>query len=149
MVDQTKIKTESRTNRPVRAIRSRMAALAREALDLIELQARLFAVDIQDCRRQSLAPVATLAVCGGVLLGCVPVLVLGTAELLIASFDLSRPAALLLCAGVPAAFAVTVACFAWKAMAHGVCSLRRSREEFVRNFQWIKSALNREEPHDS
>lgn len=113
----------------------------RDVTELIELQGKLFASDLKlTCRR---AAVPTLLLTAGVclLLGLVPVLLAGLADLFVERFDLTRSLALLASAGCGLVAAVALLLTGWLLLRNAMTQLRNSGDELQRNLRWLKHTL--------
>jgi hypothetical protein len=118
-----------------------IAEFGNDIANLAELQARLALIDLKECLRKALVPVA-LVVAGlfGVI-GALPVALLGIAALLAPALKISVAAALLLTGGVVLVVAIGTAAVAATRIAPSFSSFRRSREELTRNLAWIRTVV--------
>ena len=123
------------------ALGENFSRFAEDLTSLTELQLRLLAVDVRDAKQRS-GVAAALLVGGGILmLGCIPVLLLGIAQLLIefAQWPASGAYACVSVAGLLIGGGVGYA--GWRKLMSAAGTLSRSREELVETLQWIKRAL--------
>jgi hypothetical protein len=118
-----------------------VSGLTHDVIELSELQAKLFMLDVKKSSRRTRTCLilAIVGIC--LLLASIPVALLALAELFVEQLEWSRAAAL----GVSTlAGLVLSAVFAGAAYAlarSGLFSLERSRDELSRNLSWIKSTL--------
>jgi hypothetical protein len=108
---------------------------------LVELQAKLAALDVSECTAAIKWPLAAIVVGAVLALGAVPVAIFGLAEVLAAALQISHGWALVLTAGAVlllsgAAIAVSV-----RGLRSGLAYFRRSREELIRNLNWIRTVI--------
>jgi hypothetical protein len=75
------------------------------------------------------------------LLGTIPVALFSLAYLFVEQLEWSQALALAIAALVGLALAAIVGGTAWAIVRAGLVSLERSREEFSRNIDWLKTAL--------
>lgn len=144
MVHQTKV------NEPNGSPQNASKALARDVgefahgvLTLAELQAQLFAADVQEFSRRALFPGLVL-LCGAALgLACIPFALAALALLLIQVFDVSYAAGFLIAAVVGAAASAFLCVIGWLQVGRRAAVLGRSQQELVRNVRWIKKVLER------
>ncbi len=129
----------ARNNEP--NVAASFSDLAHDVIELTELQANLFALDVKDTSR-STRTALILGVSGVVvLLGTIPVALVSLAALLIeqlgwsnaAGFGAATLVGVLLGAGILAA--------AWSRFRTSAVTLHRSRDELRRNIAWVKSSL--------
>jgi uncharacterized membrane protein YqjE len=118
-----------------------VANLASDLVSLAELQAKLAALDLRETGARSLIPAAVLTAGLCLLLGTVPVVLLGLAGALADTGSFSLVAAQLIVAVV--AIGTSAACiwFGYQKIVASLNVLNRSREEFEANLRWIKKAI--------
>jgi uncharacterized membrane protein YqjE len=140
MVDQATMRNGHNTSAPAREMTRNVGGLASDIASLVELQARLFALDAKASLRRMIAPVV-LAVLGvALLLGAVPVLWMAVAYWLF-SLGMNGAAALFLSFVIGAVLGVVGVVIAWFLFRGSLSSFQRSREELANNIAWIKDAL--------
>jgi hypothetical protein len=138
MVDQT---TMNRRFPRQTHIRANLAGLAHDALTLAELQVQLLSVDLRDARRGAATALA-LVLAGGVLaLGCVPLLLLGGAQLLVERAHWPESGAYAAVGVLAAAAAVLVLRMGWRRTTRALATVQRSREELLETVRWLKESL--------
>jgi hypothetical protein len=108
---------------------------------LAELQLKLAEVDAKETLQRASMPTVGLVIVAAVLMGTVPVLLIGLGFVLATAMGISQGAALLIVGLIVAALAAVLGWFALVAFLKSFESFRRSREEFVRNVNWIRSVL--------
>lgn len=137
MVDQTTLNRRY----PQTHIRANLAGLAHDALTLAELQVQLLSVDLRDARRGAATALA-LVLGGGVLaLGCVPVLLLGGAQLLVEQARWPESAAYAAVGALAAVAALLVLRLGWRRTTRALATVQRSREELLETVRWLKESL--------
>jgi hypothetical protein len=138
MVDQT---TMNRRFPRQTHIRANLAGLAHDALTLAELQVQLLSVDLRDARRGAATALA-LVLAGGVLaLGCVPVLLLGGAHLLVEQAHWPESGAYAASGALGAVAALLVLRLGWRRTTQALATVQRSREELLETVRWLKESL--------
>lgn len=108
---------------------------------LAELQAKLTLIDAKEAAGRATLPTAVLLASAAVLIATVPVLLIGLAFVLASALGITQGAALLITGAVVAAIAGVVAFLSLRGFLHSFESFRRSREEFARNVNWVKTVL--------
>jgi hypothetical protein len=108
---------------------------------MVELQARLFLADGKATIKRALLAIALWALGISILIGCIPVGLLATTELLVVRAGLTRSWALGLSAGAGFALAVALVVVASLLLRTSAAALQPSREELGRNLEWIKYIL--------
>jgi uncharacterized membrane protein YqjE len=118
-----------------------LAEFGNDFATLLELQAKLAAADLRECKNRLVLPALAIGAAFALALGCVPVLLLGVADLLSRALRILPGSAMLLTAlGGTVLAAVVVRVFANR-FASAFEPLRRSREELVRNLTWVRTVL--------
>jgi len=108
---------------------------------LAELQGKLALIDFKECLAKALIPLALVAVGLIVLLGAVPVVLLGAAALLAAALKIGSGQAMLLTGGGVLVLTATVVIVAALKLGPAFSSFNRSREELSRNLAWIRTVV--------
>jgi hypothetical protein len=119
-------------------ILSSLEGLGGDITSLVELQAKLVAYDLKDAAAKAKVPSAILIVSAVVLMASLPVIFIGLAFAL-ASLGVVQWAAFLITGGVLAAAAGVVGWISLVRFLKSFESFRRSREELVRNINWIRT----------
>jgi hypothetical protein len=116
---------------------------AHDVFTLAELQAQLFAADVQECGQRVLVP--GLVMLGGITLGlaCIPFALAALALWLIQIFELSHATGFLLAVVTGAVVSVLMCVIGWCRVLKHAAVLGRSQQELVRNLRWIKKVLER------
>ena len=143
---QTEDPSGQGSHRQSRRMAGNVAGVIHDVTELIELQARLFAADIKAAVRESILPLVLMVTAVCILLGAMPVLLLGVAEVLAAQVEWSRTVSLLVAAGMGVGVALLVLVIAWWRLRRGISHLDGSLEELERNVAWIKQVLKNEGP---
>jgi hypothetical protein len=128
-------------NAPATAVVSNLAEFGNDFATLAELQAKLAAIDLKESAGRAAVPAGLLAGALVLLLGSVPVLLIGVAELIVRFTSIGHDLALLLTAGGAIVVAGAIGALAAPRLRKSFESLQRSREELARNVSWIKTVL--------
>jgi len=124
------------------------AELSHDVIELAELQAKLLAYDVQKTSQNAKIAIALCLIGVCVLLGCIPVVLITIAEVLIATTDLSAAPSYAIATLIGLAVAGGTLAYGLIRFKKGVVALDRSREELHRNIGWLKSTLrNRGQSH--
>lgn len=118
-----------------------IADFGNDVATLIELQAKLAALDAKECVASATFPVVVIAVALVVVLAAVPVVLLGVAYLLAMALNIAPGWAMLLTGLLALAVAGLVGFLSVKEITRSLEPLRRSREELVRNLAWVRTVL--------
>lgn len=140
MAHQTSVNGGLRFRHP-EGILSSLGDFGGDFATLAELQAKLALVDAKEAAGKASTPTAVLVVSSAILLGTVPVVLIGLAFLLATWLGSSQGLALLITGLVVAVVAGAVAGFCAVKFLKSFESFRRSREEFTRNVAWIQTVL--------
>jgi uncharacterized protein YqgC (DUF456 family) len=129
----------SRPSEP--SVTTSFAGLTHDVIELAELQAQLFAVDVKHTSKnaKSSLVMAVIGIC--TLLGSVPVALIALAELLVEKLEWTRAAGHGAATLVGLLVSIAILGAAWAQFRSGFSALQRSREELNRNIAWIKSSL--------
>jgi len=115
--------------------------LTHDAIELAELQAKLFALDVKETS-QSTKTSLILAIVGScLLLGTIPIALIALAELLIEQLDWSHAVSYGVATLVGILVSAGILATAFARFRSGLSSMKRSREELSRNIAWIKTSL--------
>jgi hypothetical protein len=119
-----------------------MGELTSDVMSLAQLQLELFTTDCRTGMKGLLTPVVLLLGAGLAAFGTVPVVLLLLAEVLVRVAGLSQLAALSTAAlsGLVAALVLAIA--GWSQVRGVGRVFQRSREELIRNLNWIKHSLH-------
>src|SRR4051812_49848644 len=124
-------------NAPATAVVSNLAEFGNDFATLAELQAKLASIDLKESAGRAAVPAGLLAGALVLLLGSVPVLLAGVAELIVRYTSIDHHWALLLTAGGAIVLTVVVGALAVSRLRKSFESFQRSREELARNISWI------------
>lgn len=120
-----------------------LGGLTHDVIELAELQAQLFALDVKEST-QSTRTALVLAIVGVcVLLGSIPVVLIALAELLVQQLNWSAAVSYGVATLVGIVISVVLLLTAWARFRSGIVTMKRSREELSRNVTWVKSSLRR------
>lgn len=137
------------TSAPPNGVAQGMGDLTHDIVSLAELQYELVRNDYRAGMKGLLTPVVLLLGAGIVALGTVPVALLLMAEILIQVAGLSRASAFSIAAASGVTTAVVLGVVGWSQLRGVGRVFQRSREEWIRNLNWIKAALKRSRPIES
>lgn len=119
-------------------------AVLRDLVELAELQTVLFRLDADQAARRLERTFIVGAIGACLLLGAMPIALLGVADWLSSATGWSIALSRVVAAG----FGVAGACFVLQSARRGMRatagSFRRSRHEAARNVEWLKRALSQE-----
>ncbi len=118
-----------------------VSELTHDVIEISELQAKLFVMDVKKSSRRTRTCLVLAVIGACLLLGTIPVALFALAQLLVEQLQWSQSAALGAATLVGLVLAASAAGAAWAMVKSGLVSLQRSREEFARNIDWLKSTL--------
>ena len=118
-----------------------IAGFGNDVVTLAELQAKLALIDTKDCISRATTPVVALVAGAVVALGCVPVVLLGLADLIAEAAKISPGVTRLLVGLVTLGAAAAIGYLSLKAATGSLTSFRRTTEELTRNVSWLRSVL--------
>jgi len=118
-----------------------LADFGNDVATLAELQGKLALIDLKECLGKALIPLVLVAVGLIVLLGAVPVVLLGAAELLAAALRIGTGQATLITGAVVLVLAASVVTVAALKVGPAFSSFNRSCEELSRNIAWIRTVV--------
>jgi len=133
---------ETRKNgSPEQRVVGGMAEFGNDIATLVELQYKLAMADLKDSLQQALLPMVLIVLGLLLVVGAVPIMLFGVAELVAVALKIGIGWALLLTGGLTAVLTGTVLIFLASRIPKSFSSFRRSREEFARNLAWIRTVL--------
>jgi hypothetical protein len=131
---------------PPKAVARKVGELKHDVVTLARLQFELFQVDLDEWAGRLRMPVLLLGVAAAAALGCVPVLLLGISEALVAWFGLSPAVAHAITACCGLIVAGVVGFTSWRRIQAATAIFARSKEEFSHNVRWMKEVLQHDWP---
>jgi uncharacterized membrane protein YqjE len=133
--------TNGRSRNDEPGVAPSVSELTHDVIELAELQAQLFALDVKNtsAKTKTSLLLAVVGVC--VLLGSIPVALFALAELLHEQLEWSAAASFGVATLVGVLVSACILAAAWVKFKTGLDTLRRSREELSRNIAWVKSSL--------
>jgi hypothetical protein len=138
---ETTMSTNGRTRAERPNVATSFSGLTHDAIELAELQAQLFTLDVKETT-QSVKVSLTLAIVGvSLLLGAIPIALIALAELLTYLLDWPRAASYGVSTLVGLLLSGALIATAYSRLKSGMGAMKRSREELSRNITWIKSSL--------
>jgi len=142
MADQAAVKDGNgvKVNAPAESMVESVAEFVNDITTLAELQAKLAAADLKEASGRALVPAIAVGAGLVLLLGSLPVVLIGVASLL-AGTGMSEGWALLLTGLAGMVIAGVLAVVAGLALGRSFTSFRRSQEELARNVSWVKTVI--------
>jgi hypothetical protein len=148
MADQTTLKSRgegngrgARTDEKGESLVGGISDFAENVATLLELQAELFMHDLKECIARATLPLIFVVIGLVLMLASLPVVLGGLALVLATALKIGIGAALLLTGLVVLVVSGLIAYTAWLRFRPSFDSFRRSREELVRNLNWIRTVL--------
>lgn len=142
MANQTSVNPDLATMEPSPgSMVGNIAEFGNDIATLVELQAKLAAYDAKECVDRVVFPTIALAAGAAVALSSIPILLLGTADLLARLTGLPDWGSRLIVAGLALAVAGLVGFLSYRVAIASISSFRRSAEEFTRNLSWVRTVL--------
>jgi len=118
-----------------------IAEFGNDIATLAELQYNLAMYDLTEAIGKALIPLALVVVGAVFILGALPVLLFGVAELIAAAFKIGLGWALLLTSLTTIVLAGVVLTVCALRIPAALSGFRRSREELQRNLAWVRTVL--------
>ena len=122
-----------------------IASLVRDIARLMDLQLQLVALDVRQFWSKARTGITVSLLAGIAVLGSLPVLLFGIAEMLQRMTKWSHEVCLLT---LGTTFTLGGACVLWRAVTQvgqAATSLKGSQEELAQNLKWVREVLHREE----
>lgn len=151
MADQASVKkggtprvgapSESGTDSSGNGVVGSIANFGNDVATLVELQAKLASADLKETTGRAVAPLGVVAVAGAVALAALIVGLLGIADLLALLLNVSAGTSKLIIAAFSLITAGLLVYVSLRSLMGSLDPLRRSHEEFIRNFSWLKTVL--------
>jgi hypothetical protein len=127
---------------------SSFSGLAHDVIELGELQAQLFALDVKHTTQNTRTSLVLVVFGVCMLLGSVPVALFALAELLHEQLEWSAAASFGVATLIGLILSAVILTAAWLSFSAGLVTMRRSRDELSRNIAWVKSSLrSRSQPN--
>lgn len=118
-----------------------IAEFGNDISTLAELQIKLAWLDLKECLSQALIPLVMIVAGFLLLVGALPVALLGIAQIVASYFEISPGAAMLLTGVAVLLLAAVILLVAVMRIGPSFTIFRRSSEEFNRNLNWIRTVL--------
>jgi uncharacterized membrane protein YqjE len=131
----------ARTDQKSESVVGGISEFASDVSTLLELQAKLLALDLNECVARTTTPVIVATVSLAFLFASLPVILAGLALVLAAFLKLSIGWTLVLTGLVVLVVSGGLVYGASARLRLSLDCLRRSREELVRNLSWLRTVL--------
>jgi len=118
-----------------------IAEFGNDVATLAELQLKLAVYDAKDCVSRATIPVIVAVAGSAVALGSIPIVLLGLADWIASSTQLSVAAARLIVGIAALILAGVGVVIALRASLRSLEGFRRSNEELARNLSWVRTVL--------
>src|SRR3954462_15095327 len=141
MTGETEMNPNGRFRDKQPDVATSFSELAHDVIELGELQAQLFALDVKSTVKKTSSSVLLTIIGVCVLLGSVPVILFALGYLIAEVLDWPVSAGLGIAAVVGIAISAGILLLAWNRLSAGLNSMQRSSEELRRNIAWIKATL--------
>jgi hypothetical protein len=122
-------------------VASSFSELTHNAIELAELQAQLFRLDVKETSQSAGISIGLMIGSACVLLGTIPVVLIAIAQLLVEKLAWSPSAGYGVAALIGIVASIGIAAAAYTRFSSGIATMKRSREELNRNVAWLKSNL--------
>jgi uncharacterized membrane protein YqjE len=122
-------------------LREELGALGGDAAEMVRLRWELARVELTEDFRRARNLLIIWFVCGVVLIGALPVLVVAAAEWLDGTWGLGRIGWLIVLAGLMIAGSLATAGAAWSWFRHRMIALRDTRAELEEDRLWLEEWL--------
>ncbi len=126
---------------------SNLGSLGADLVSLAELQLELLTVDAGETLKHARVPAFLIVLAVGFVLGSCPLALLGLSWWIASLTVLTVAESALIVALGGLILAAILFFIAWKGLRVGVAALKRSREEFHNNLEWIKHVLKHPRPY--
>jgi len=118
-----------------------IAEFGNDLTTLAELQIKLGLIDTKECLEKALYPIGFVFAGLILAIGAVPVAILGIAQVVASAFRLSTGASMILTAMTVILLSAVIIAMALRNIGPSLSVFRRSREEFDRNLNWVRTVL--------
>lgn len=138
MFGQTTLNSEEKKD-PSAGVR--IARLAHDLIELIELQFQLLAFDLREGKSRAILPLVLGGIGALLFLAALPVMLIGASWLMVSLTNLSVPAAFLIVGFAALAVSVILGLAAYYKLKQVARIFARSQRELKSNLNWIKRTL--------
>ncbi len=122
-------------------VTSSFSELTHNAIELAELQAQLFSLDVKETSQSAGISIALVIGSVCILLGTIPVVLIAIAQLLVEKLGWPLSAGYGVAALIGIVASTVIGAAAYARFSNGIATMKRSREELNRNIAWLKSNL--------
>lgn len=141
MDGEAKMNTNGRVRPEEPNVATSFSGLTHDVIELAELQAKLFALDIKSTTQKARMSLIMSVVGVCLLLGTIPVALMAIGEFFIGQFGWPRAAGYALAALLGIAASGGILAAGWLRLRTGLSAMQRSGEELSRNIAWLKSSF--------
>jgi uncharacterized membrane protein YqjE len=142
MVDQTPIAPEDgAAEAPARAFTRHASGFARDVSTLADLQLKLFSSDLQETLSRMAVPLFLVVASSVMAAAALPLILVGFAFLIVYYADWAIAWSMLVIAVGTTLVAAITGAIAYRSLRRSVKALDRSKQELLRNVNWIKMVL--------
>lgn len=117
------------------------SGFARDVSTLADLQLKLFSTDLQEALSRMAVPLFLIVASGVMAAAALPLILVGFAFLLVYYAEWAIAWSMLVIAAATILLAAVTGAIAYRSVQRGLKSLDRSKQELLRNINWIKSVL--------
>jgi hypothetical protein len=122
-------------------VASSFSELTHDAIELAELQAQLFSLDVKETSKSAGVSIALVIGSACVLLGSIPLVLIAIGQLFVEKLGWSLSASYGVAALIGIVASAGIGAAAYTRFRNGIAAMKRSREELNRNIAWLKSNL--------
>lgn len=137
------MKTNGRPQNDRPNVANSLGGLTHDVIELAELQAQLFALDVKETSQSTRTALILLIVGSCALLGSIPVALMALAHVFMEQLNWSAAASYGVATAGGIVVSVVLMLTGWTRFRSGTVTMKRSREELSRNLAWVKSSLHR------
>lgn len=144
MFRQTTLKSKTEEKqKPTVELGHGVAELARDLIELIELQFQLLAADLREGKSRVVLPLVLGGIAMLLFLGALPVMLFGAGWLLADSTELTMPTSFAIVGSITLVLSALLTLAAWHQVTHLSKICQRSQRELKSNLRWIKQTLKK------
>jgi hypothetical protein len=126
---------------PARVFTRNASGFARDVSTLADLQLKLFSSDLQEALSRMAVPLFLVVVSGVMTAAALPLILVGFAFLIVYYAGWAIAWSMLVIAVGTILFAAVTGAIAYRSLRRGFKALDRSKQELLRNVNWLKAVL--------